>query len=118
MRNHAFSEPVTGRQHYHRTLDGAFVRLDWTYDHPDFPDALAMLTERKMWYFDVRGIDRLIDLTFDDDRWTTTRIVPSFSQRSTARFVGDDLMETVGDYSEDLGTTWQQDYTMSSRRID
>ncbi|MGY2873814.1 hypothetical protein ACVW00_001004 [Marmoricola sp. URHA0025 HA25] len=117
MRHHAMAEPVSGRQRYERVLEGAYVRLDWSYDHPDFPDATAVLSEEKMWYFDVRGIDRLMDLTFDDEGWTALRIVPKFSQRSTARFDGDDLIETVGEFSEDLGDTWQRDYTMSSRRV-
>jgi hypothetical protein len=117
MRNHAFPEPVSGRQHYERILDGAFVRMDWTYEHPDFPDALAVLSEENMWYFDVRGVHRLIELRFDDDGWSTLHLVPEFAQRSTARFVDDDTIETVGEYSEDLGETWQQDYTLSSRRV-
>jgi hypothetical protein len=117
MHHPAVEQPVSGRQHYERILDGAFVRLDWTYEHPDFPDALAVLSEQKMWYFDVRGLDRLFDLTFDDGGWSMVRIVPQFSQRATARFVGDDLIETEGEYSEDLGATWQHDYTMTSRRV-
>lgn len=117
MHHSAMAEPVTGRQRYERVLDEAFVRLDWTYDHPDFPDALALLSEEKMWYFDVRGVTRLFDLQFDDDGWSAVRIVAGFSQRSTVRLVGADAMDTVGEYSEDLGATWQHDYTMSSVRV-
>jgi hypothetical protein len=117
MRNHAFPDPVGGRQRYERILDGAFVRLEWTYDHPDFPDALAVLSEEKMWYFDVRGVDRLIELSFDADGWSAVRIDPTFSQRSMARFDGDDLIEIAGEYSEDRGEIWQHDYTMSCRRV-
>ena len=40
-----------------------------------------------------------------------------FSQRFTARFVGSDAMETNGQYSDDGGTTWHDDFTMSCRRI-
>ena len=117
MRNHAFPDAVTGRQRYERTLEGAFVRLEWTYDHADFPDALAVLAEDKMWYFDVRGVHRLIDLTFDDHGWSTLHLDADFSQRSTARFVDDDTIETEGEYSEDLGATWHRDFTMTSQRV-
>jgi len=116
IQHSAMEEPVAGRQRYERVLDGAYVRLDWTYDHLDFPDAMALLSEEKMWYFDVRGVDRLFDLTFSEDGYSMVRIVPGFSQRSTARFDGD-AIQTVGEYSEDLGETWQPDYTMSSSRV-
>jgi hypothetical protein len=53
------AEPVTGRQHYERVLDGAYVLLTWTYDHPDLPDAMALLSSESMCYFDVRGITRV-----------------------------------------------------------
>jgi hypothetical protein len=117
MQHSAMAEPVTGRQRYERVLDGAFVRLTWTYEHPDFPDAMALLSEDKMWYFDVRGVDRLFDATFEDDGWSMVRIVPEFSQRYSARFVDDDTIETEGEASEDLGETWQHDFTMTSRRV-
>ena len=117
MRHHAMEEAVGGRQRYERTLEGAFVRLDWTYDHPDFPDAFAMLSEQKMWYFDVRGLDRLFDASFTEDGWSMERIVPEFSQRYTARWDGADAIESVGEFSEDLGESWQQDFTMTYRRV-
>ena len=44
MHNPAMSEPVTGRQRYERVLEGAFVLQQWRYDHPDFPDAMALLS--------------------------------------------------------------------------
>jgi hypothetical protein len=118
MHHSAMAEPVTGRQRYERTLEGAFVLLTWTYDHPEFPDATALFSDDKVWYFDTRGVHRLFDLTLEeDDGWSMVRIVPEFSQRYTARFVGNDAMETEGEYSEDLGATWQHDFTMSSRRV-
>jgi hypothetical protein len=117
MQHSAMADPVTGRQRYERVLDGAFVRLDWTYDHPDFPDALAVLSDSEMHYFDVRGVTRVFELSFTDDGWSTVRVVAGFSQRATARFVGADALETVGEYSEDQGATWQHDYTMSSVRV-
>ena len=116
MHHRTVAEPVTGRQHYERVLDGAFVQLTWTYDHPDFPDALALLTETTMHYFDVRGVVRVFDVAFTDDGWSMVKHDPEFAQRFTARYVGTDAIETTGDYSEDQGTTWQQDFTMSLRR--
>lgn len=40
MRHAALPEPVTGRQRCERVLDGAFLVLTSTYDHPQVPDAM------------------------------------------------------------------------------
>ena len=118
MHHRLMTEPVRGRQHYERVLDGAYVRLDWSYDHPDFPDAMAMLTDDAMYYFDVRGETRIFDARFDDEGWAMLRIDPEFSQRYTALFDGPDAFEAVGDYSEDGGATWEQDFTMTYIRVE
>ncbi len=118
MHHSATAEPVTGRQRYERVLDGAYVLLKWTYDHPDFPDAMAMLSEQQLYYFDVRGITRIFDLQIDHAGWSMVRLDPEFSQRYTARFAGPDAMDTNGEYSNDQGATWQHDFTMSFTRVE
>jgi hypothetical protein len=118
MRHSAMTDPVIGRQRYERVLDGAYVLLNWTYDHPEFPDAMALLSEAEMHYFDVRGVTRVFDLRIDQAGWSAVRVDPEFSQRYTARFDGTDAMVTNGEYSNDLGVTWQHDFTMSSTRVD
>ncbi|MGH2586327.1 MAG: hypothetical protein ACRDJE_15545 [Dehalococcoidia bacterium] len=117
MHHSAMSEPVTGRQRYEGVLDGAFVLLHWTYDHPDFPDALALLSDDRCHYFDVRGIIRVFNLKIDDAGWSMIRLDEDFSQRYTARFSGPDVMESTGEMSHDGGTTWQPDFTMRWQRI-
>jgi hypothetical protein len=117
MRHSAMGDPVAGRQRYDRVLDGAYLYLTWTYDRPDFPDALAMLSSEQMHYFDVRGITRVFDLQVDDSGYEMVRLDPEFSQRFTARFEGSDLIETTGEYSDDRGATWQPDFTMTSVRV-
>ena len=118
MQHSARSEAVSGRQRYERVLDGAFVRLHWTYDHPDFPDALALLSEDQCHYFDVRGVIRVFELQINDDGWSMVRLDPDFSQRTTARFRGPDAMESTGERSQDRGLTWQPDFTMTYRRTE
>jgi hypothetical protein len=117
MRHSAMTDPVAGRQRYQRVLDDAYLYLTWTYDHPDFPDALAMLSPEEMHYFDVRGITRVFDVRLDDSGYEMVHLDPEFSQRFTARFEGPDLIETTGEYSDDRGATWQHDFTMSSLRV-
>lgn len=110
------TEPVTGRQHYERVLDGAFVMLRWTQDHPDFPDAIALVDESSFHHFDVRGMARVFDLEVDEEGWSMIRRDPDFWQRSRTRFVDAETMEGIGENSHDGGQTWEPDFTLSYRR--
>ena len=118
MHHSAMSEPITGRQRYERVLDGAFVLQRWTYDHPDLPDAMALLSNDRYHYFDVRGITRVFDFEVDEAGWSMIRLDEDFSQRSTARFRGPDIVESIGEVSHDNGVTWQPDFTMTYRRVE
>jgi len=118
MQHSAMAEPITGRQRYESVLEGAYVLLNWTYHHTDFPDALAILSEEHMHYFDVPGITRVFDLQINHTGWLMVRLDPEFSRRYTARFGGPDAMETTGEYSNDGGATRHHDFTMSSRRVE
>ncbi|MGH3413655.1 MAG: hypothetical protein ACRDPH_11320 [Marmoricola sp.] len=117
MHHAEMSEPVTGRQEYERVLDGAFVLQRWTYDHPDFPDAMGLLSEDRYHYFDVRGVTRIFDFEIDDDGWSMLRLGEEFSQRHRTWFRGADLMESTGERSGDRGATWQHDFTMTYQRV-
>jgi hypothetical protein len=117
MQHSAMAEPVTGRQRYEGVLEGAFVLLRWTYDHPGFPDALALLSDDRYYYFDVRGIVRIFDVEFDDAGWSMIRLDEGFSQRFTAQFRGPDIMVGTGDVSYDAGVTWQPDFSITCQRV-
>jgi len=99
-------------------LDGAFVLQHWTYYHPDFPDAMALLSDDRYHYFDVRGITRVFELEVDNAGWSMIRLDEDFSQRSSARFRGPDVMESTGEMSYDNGVTWQPDFTMNYQRVE
>lgn len=117
MHHSSMTETVSGRQRYDRVLDGAFVLQRWTYDHPDFPDAMALLSEDRYHYFDVRGITRVFEFKVDDAGWSMIHLDDDFSQRYTARFRGPDVMESTGEKSHDNGLTWQHDFTMTYLRV-
>jgi hypothetical protein len=118
MLHSAMSEPVTGRQRYERVLDGAFVLQHCEYYHPDFPDAMALLSDDRYHYFDGRGITRVFDFDVDEAGWSMICLDEDFSQRSTARFRGPDAMESTGEVSHDNGVTWQPDFTMTYQRVE
>jgi hypothetical protein len=116
LRHVSVPEPVAGRQRYERVLAEAFVLLSATYDHPDFPDALALLDESRCHYFDVRGVTRTFDLEVDHSGWTMIRRDADFWQRSGASFTGPDAMAGRGENSHDRGASWQDDFTISYTR--
>ena len=118
MHHSAMSEPVTGRQRYERVLEGSFVLQQCTYDHPDFPDAMALLSENRYYYFDVRGITRVFEVDVDDAGWSMIFLDEDFSQRFTARFRSPDAMESTGEVSHDNGVTWRPDFTMTYQRVE
>ncbi|MDT7572312.1 MAG: hypothetical protein QOE05_2486 [Actinomycetota bacterium] len=118
MQHVAVAEPVAIRQQFEKVLADAFVMFRSTCEHPDFPDAIALIEETKYHYFDVRGITRVFDIQIDDASWSMIRRDPDFWQRSTVRFVGPDAMEGTGENSHDGGTTWEHDYTISYARAD
>jgi hypothetical protein len=118
MRHVQRDEAVSGHQRYERVLGGAFVLLDWTYDDPDFPDALALLQDGTMQYFDVRGVHRTFDLAFTDSGWTSLRKAADFWQRSAVSRVGPREMTGTGENSHDEGVTWVHDFDITYTRVD
>lgn len=75
-------------------LDNSFVRLqteidgrpawDWVFGRSDARSRFVSL------YHDERGVQRLFDLTIDDDMWVMTRADPDFHQRLVGRIEGPD----------------------------
>ena len=116
MRHVAMPDPVLGRQTYERVLDGAFVMLRATYDHPDVPDGLVLLSEDEYHYFDVRGVTRVFELETSDSGGTMVRRDADFWQRASWSVVGPDELEGTGENSHDQGTTWEPDFTMTYTR--
>lgn len=116
MRHVQAPDAVTGTQRYEQVLDAAFVMLHWHYDHPEFPDAIALLDDSSYHYFDVRGVVRTFALTVDDGGWSMVREGEDFWQRSSATFLGEDAMEGVGEISYDGGRTWQHDFAITYTR--
>ena len=46
------------------------------------------------------------------------RLDEDFSQRSTARFRGPEVMESTGEISLNNGVSWQPDFTMTYQRVE
>ena len=77
---------------------------------------MALLSDERYHYFDVRRITRVFEFEDDDTGRSMIRLDEDFSQRFTARFLGPDFMESTGKISHDNGVTWQFDFTMTYQR--
>jgi hypothetical protein len=117
MQHVAVTEPVAIRHHFEWVLADAFVMFRSTCQHPDIPDAIALIEQTKYHYFDVRGFTRVFDFQIDDNGWSMIRRDPDFWQRSAVSFVGADAMQGTGENSHDGGASWEHDYTISYARI-
>ena len=91
-----------------------------TADHPDFPDAIAVIGALadglSMHYFDSRGVHRVYEVSLHDGVLRIWRDAPGFSQRFTGTF-GDDgnTISGLWELSSD-GSTWDDDLEITFRR--
>ncbi|MEZ5320583.1 MAG: hypothetical protein R2698_00550 [Microthrixaceae bacterium] len=119
MHHTSTAEPIRGRETYRPILDGAFVEMHRVYHHPDFPDAIAILSETRSHTFDVRGVVRTFDHRLTDTGWASER--PSgdeaFAQRQTVTFTTPDTADGTGEISHDDGRTWKLDFTIHLERV-
>jgi hypothetical protein len=90
------------------------------YDHPDIPDAIAVIGlldgELAMQYFDSRGVHRVYSVSAAPGVWRFWRDEPGFRQRYTNTF-GDDgeTITSRGELSRD-DQSWDDDLQLTYRR--
>jgi hypothetical protein len=111
---------------------GRFLIQRTRNDHPDFPDAIAIIgatdadrtealqaSERAqptMHYFDSRGVFRVYEVAIDGATWKLWRNAEGFSQRFTGAFADEHkIIAGLWQMCQD-GTTWQDDLRITYRR--
>ncbi len=102
-----------------------------TYDHPDIPDSISIIGDTdglRMHYFDTRGVHRILEVTVTGDGWQMAMdrsasagsfVTPDapFSQRMTYTFKDEDrTMSGKGMLSHD-NVNWQDDLSITYRRV-
>jgi hypothetical protein len=123
---------VRGRATFECLADGAFLIWRSHYDHPDLPDAIAILGcgapagadpssdsagDCLLHYFDSRGVTRVYGLAAEKGVWRFWRDRPGFSQRFACTVNADgDTMAGGGELSRD-GTSWEPDLQVTYRRV-
>ncbi|HEY2521787.1 MAG TPA: pyridoxamine 5'-phosphate oxidase family protein [Streptosporangiaceae bacterium] len=90
------------------------------YDHPDIPDATAIIgvtgEHLRMHYFDNRGVYRVYEVSLEPGQWRFWRDDPGFGQRFTGVFSADGGTITgQGEMCRD-GSTWEPDLALTYRR--
>jgi hypothetical protein len=112
----------------------AAVRFDWVADgaalmmrqgnRPPSPPAATWIIGRDegregytVLYNDARGVSRIYEMTFSDNRWKMWRNNPRFSQRFEGT-VSRDSKQIVAywEKSTDGGKTWEHDFDLTYRR--
>jgi hypothetical protein len=115
---------LRGRATFEWLDGGRFLIWRSHCDHPDIPDAIAVLgvtdEQLSMHYFDTRGVHRVYSVDVAAGAtpltWRFWRDDAGFSQRFTGTFsAAGDTLATRGQFSRD-GTTWEDDLALSYRR--
>lgn len=118
MRPETSSTPITARQSFTWAAGGAFLVRHITVDHPDFPNAVAVLGLDTYYYFDSRGVVRTFKMNLKEGAWTLQREDPDFWQRFIGNF-GPDGNTIAGrwEMSHDRGVTWKHDFEMAYTKV-
>ena len=112
---------VRGRTTFEWLEGEHFLIQRSTMDHPDFPDAVAVIGEvdgaLQSHYFDSRGVHRVYATGFADGTWTLHREAPEFDQRFSGTFSEDGATITGAYEMRQDGTTWEHDMAATYRRV-
>ena len=114
-------DPIHGRAVFEWLAGERFLVWRSHYEHPDVPDALAVIGDidgrLAMQYFDSRGVHRVYSVAMSPTTWRFWRDDPDFCQRFTGTFGdGGDTITGRGELSQD-GTTWDEDLSLTYRRL-
>ena len=113
---------VSGKAIFEWLDDQRFLIQRSHYDHPEIPDAIAVIGivdgEPSMHYFDPRGVHRVFAVEITAGTWRFWNNAPGFSQRFTGT-LSDDGNAITGraELSLDDGATWQDDLAITYRRV-
>jgi hypothetical protein len=113
---------VSGQATFEWLEDQQFLMQRSHYDHPEIPDAIAVIGiidgKPSMHYFDPRGVHRVFAVDITADTWRFWNDAPGFSQRFTGTLSDDDnAINGEGELSRDDGATWERDLAITYRRI-
>ncbi len=113
---------LLGRVTFERIEGGAFLRMHSKMDDPEIPEGVAIFGTDSddqtctMLYFDVRGVARHYEVTFQEDGFTWSRDTPQFAQRFRVTIAKDGrTMRSEGAMRKE-GSEWETDLALSCVR--
>jgi hypothetical protein len=120
--------PARGRTIFEWALGGQFLLERSAWQHPDFPDSLAIIAvapdgeSYTRHYFDSRGVARVYAMSLSSRAWTLTRDTPDFSplhfaQRFTATIATDGTTIDGTWETADDGQRWEHDFRLTYTRL-
>jgi hypothetical protein len=112
---------IAGAATFEWLADQRFLIWRSHYDHPEIPDAIAVIGmidgKPAMHYFDPRGVHRVFAVDITADTWRFWNDAPGFSQRFTGTLSADgSAINGQGELSPDDGATWEPDLAITYRR--
>ena len=113
---------VSGQSAFEWLEDQRFLIQRSHYDHPEIPDAIAVMGiidgKPSMHYFDPRGVHRVFALNVTANTWRFWNDTPGFSQRFTGTLSEDrNTINGEAQLSRDDGATWKHDLAITYRRL-
>jgi hypothetical protein len=115
--------PVSGRVSFDWIEDGAFLAWQVQFEQPSPPSSISVIgwddsaETYTVLYFDVRGVSRVYQMSFQDRVWKLWRNAPGFFQRMTGTISDDRNTITLhGELAKD-GSNWEQDLELIYTRV-
>jgi hypothetical protein len=113
---------VSGQATFEWLEDQRFLIQRSHYDHPEIPDAIALIGiidgKLSMHYFDPRGVHRVFAVDITADTWRFWNDAPGFSQRFAGTFTHGGLTITGQSQLSRDGTNWEDDLAITYRRVE
>jgi hypothetical protein len=106
-------------------VEDSFIMWHWQ-GKDEVPKATSIIgrNENKsgniytMLYHDVRGVSRIMNMSFENGIWKYLRLDPDFSQRFEGIVSKDgNVIKGKGEVSKNSGKTWVHDFSITYTRI-
>lgn len=125
MRHIAIPQPLTWQDTF-GWLDNAFIIWHWRGKN-EVPKATSIINRKRekqnnkyiMFYYDVRGVSRIFEMSYENSIWKFWREDHDFYQRFEGK-ISEDKQTIIGkgEISHDGGKSWKHDFDISYTRVD
>lgn len=124
MKHVSLQDPLSWTDTF-ELIKGSFIMWHWQ-GKAEVPKATSIIgcNENRagsmytMLYYDIRGVSRVMQMSFRNRTWKYLRLAPDFSQRFVGKVSNDETtIKGKGEVSKDNGKTWVYDFSTIYRKI-